>query len=245
MKTPPRIYVNTPLTAGTAVTLPHNALKHLRARRTRNSEPIVLFNGDGHEYVGQLQTLDRREARVIVAEARPVDRESPLRVTLMQAVSKGERMDYTLQKAVELGAARLIPVFTERSVVRLDAERREKRHRHWEAVVAAACEQCGRNILPQVDEPRPLADAWSLIEDELRFVLAPTAQSSLKSLPLADLRAATMLIGPEGGLSEAELVAAADEGFREVSLGPRILRTETAGVAALTALQVLAGDLAE
>jgi 16S rRNA (uracil1498-N3)-methyltransferase len=172
-----------------------------------------------------------------------VDRESPLSLTLVQGVSRGERMDLVMQKATELGVARLIPVMTERSVVKLDAAQAAKRLQHWQGVVAAACEQSGRAWLPEVLPPQPLLKwlAQPAKEGEQRFLLHPGSSTRARDLPA--LRSATLLIGPEGGLAPQEREAALLAGFQDLSLGPRILRTETAALAALAALQAVAGDL--
>jgi len=174
---------------------------------------------------------------------RVVSRESPLAVTLVQAVSSGERMDYTIQKAVELGVAAVQPLLTERSIVRLDGERRARRVAHWQAVAVAACEQCGRNVVPPVLPVVPLPDwlAGQTVASGVRLLLSPAGRSRLADLerPAAPLH---LLAGPEGGWSAGEEALAVDAGFVAVRLGPRVLRTETAALAALAAMQVLWGD---
>ena len=181
----------------------------------------------------------------------PIERESPLRVTLLQALARGEKMDWVLQKATELGVARIVPVATERSVVQLDGERAGRRLEHWQGIVASACEQCGRNRLPEVLAPQSLAAACQLAATSpasVRLVLAPGATASLAAAASAAEAGASevaLLIGPEGGLSEAELRVAAQAGFVAVAMGPRVLRTETASIAALAVLQLVAGDFGE
>ncbi len=237
----PRLYVPESLSSGEELALPVEAANHLKVLRLRPGAPLTLFNGEGGEYEAELLALERREVRVRVGEHRAHEVESPLEITLLQGISKGERMDFTIQKAVELGVTRILPVFTERSVVQLRDDRLEKRHRHWIGVIESACEQCGRNRLPELLEARPLADAWPAVGEGLHLVLAPEASTGLRDLSLS--RRISLLIGPEGGLSAVEVDQALSQGFTGLRLGPRILRTETAGLAALAALQVAAGDL--
>ncbi|RLK51386.1 16S rRNA (uracil1498-N3)-methyltransferase [Alkalispirillum mobile] len=242
----PRIHVDQRLSAGEGCTLPVTAANHLRAFRLRPGDPLVLFNGEGGEYPARLEALARREAQVTVLAHDPVERESPLTLTLVQGIARGERMDFTVQKAVELGVSRILPVFTDKGVVKLDSKRQDKRQQHWQRVAVAACEQCGRNRVPEVAAPQPLADAWSGLDTAGQgLVLAPGGRS-LQALARqqSHLKAAWLLIGPEGGLSEAEVEKAVGQGAEAVGLGPRILRTETAGITALAALQLLHGDLA-
>jgi 16S rRNA (uracil1498-N3)-methyltransferase len=180
-----------------------------------------------------------------------IERESPLQVTLLQALARGEKMDWVLQKATELGVARIVPVATERSVVQLDGERAGRRLEHWQGIVAAACEQCGRNRLPEVLSPRSLEAACELVATSpasVRLVLAPGATASLAAAASAAEAGGSevaLLIGPEGGLSDGELRLAAQVGFVAVAMGPRVLRTETASIAALGVLQLVAGDFGE
>ncbi len=169
--------------------------------------------------------------------------ESPLRITLVQAVSRGERMDWTLQKATELGVRTIVPVLSSRSVVRLDDKQAGKKLRHWQAVVAGACEQCGRSTVPEIRPPQELSHYLaSSTREGQRFVLSPTGPASLAGLTSVGSRV-ELLIGPEGGLDDTELARAAASGHVPVRLGPRVLRTETAGIVALTVLQALWGDL--
>ncbi|NLO80813.1 MAG: 16S rRNA (uracil(1498)-N(3))-methyltransferase [Xanthomonadaceae bacterium] len=237
----PHLYVDLPLQPGTELELPTEVINHLRVLRLGPGQRLRLFNGQGGEYLATLLALERRSARVAVERHLPHEAESPLAITLIQGVSKGERMDFTIQKAVELGVTGIQPVFTERSVVQLDGDRLEKRSRHWRGVAIAACEQCGRNRIPELLPPLPLAAAWDCVQAELRLVLNPLEGRRLRELPAAASLA--LLVGPEGGLSEAEVAAAIAHGFVSLQLGPRILRTETAGLAALAALQALHGDL--
>jgi len=238
-----RIHVPAALAVGTTLDLPEDAARHVaQVLRMRAGETLTLFDGEAGECAATIVEASRREVRVRIDGQVAVDRESPLDITLVQCVSKGERMDYTIQKAVELGVTRIVPLLSERSVVRLDAERWDRKLEHWRGVMVSACEQSGRTRLPAL-APVTRLDAWlaTPADDCLRLVLAPTGAVSLKALaPTARL---ALLIGPEGGLSDAELAAARRAGCTAIGLGPRVLRTETAGVAALAALQVLWGDV--
>lgn len=230
--------------AGGAFDLPAGASAHVaRVLRLVAGDELVLFDGFGQEAMASITAVRGAAVSVQAAAAMPVDRESPLRLTLVQGVSRGERMDLVMQKATELGVARLVPVLTERSVVKLDSAQAAKRLQHWQGVVAAACEQSGRAWLPEVAAPQPLLKwlAQPPAADEARFLLHPGSTTRARDLPA--LRAATLLIGPEGGLSPQEREAALLAGFQDLSLGPRVLRTETAALAALAALQAVAGDL--
>ena len=230
--------------SGGVFELPGDAGAHVaRVLRLVAGDAVVLFDGHGYEATAQLTAVHGIVVSVDVQPAVSVDRESPLRLTLVQGVSRGERMDLVMQKATELGVARLIPVMTERSVVKLDAAQAAKRLQHWQGVVAAACEQSGRAWLPEVLPPQPLLKwlAQPAKEGEQRFLLHPGSSTRARDLPA--LRSATLLIGPEGGLAPQEREAALLAGFQDLSLGPRILRTETAALAALAALQAVAGDL--
>ncbi|WP_273453515.1 16S rRNA (uracil(1498)-N(3))-methyltransferase [Nevskia ramosa] len=237
-----RIHIPVPLTVGASLDLPDEAARHVaQVLRMKIGEPLTLFNGNGGEYAATITATGRRDVSVNVESFDPVDRESRLDITLAQCVSKGERMDYTVQKAVELGVTRILPLLSERSVVKLDAERWDKKLEHWRGIAVSACEQSGRTSLPAVLPVQKL-DGWLASSDQaLRLVLAPTESVSLRSLAAASNIA--LLIGPEGGLSDNEIAAARRAGCVGIGLGPRVLRTETAGVAALAALQLLWGDL--
>lgn len=239
----PRLYVSLDLQAGSELSLSAESANHLRVLRLQPGNPLTLFNGQGGEYLGELIALERRDAKVRVVEFVEREVESPLAITLIQGISKGERMDFTIQKAVELGVARIAPVFTARSVVQLDGERLARREQHWHGVIASACEQCGRNRLPELLPAQPLEAAWPAFESGLRLVLNPLGRLGLRELELG-ATAVSLLVGPEGGLTDAEVDMAEARGFAGLRLGPRVLRTETAGLAALAALQAVAGDLA-
>ncbi|HKR75753.1 MAG TPA: 16S rRNA (uracil(1498)-N(3))-methyltransferase [Rhodanobacter sp.] len=239
-----RIHVDQPLAAGTEIALPAQAGEHVaRVLRLAAGDPLTLFNGDGADYAATILAVGKREVHVQVLDRQAVARESPLRLTLAQGVARGEKMDLIVQKATELGVARIVPLLTERSEVKLDAARAEKRLAHWRAVAASACEQCGRACLPEILPALPLP-AWlaSLAdEDALRLALLPEAESSARELRPSEA-GALLVVGPEGGLGERDIALLHEAGFHGLRLGPRILRTETAGLAALAALQALHGD---
>ena len=241
----PRIYVPQTLRPGREVELPVQAGEHLaRVLRLDRGHPLRLFDGSGDEYEAELASLAKRSVTARVLEsAEAEDRESPLRITLAQGIARGEKMDWILQKATELGVARIVPVVTDRTEVKLDAERAERRVAHWEAVVASACEQCGRRRLPEVSEPMKLGDWAASLDDDagLRLALDPHGDLAPRDLPKGTR--ATLAVGPEGGLSDHDLATLGAAGFRGLRLGPRILRTETAGLAALAVMQALLGDL--
>jgi len=241
----PRVHIDQPLLPGTAVVLPEQAGEHLaRVLRLERGHALILFNGDGCEYDATLASLAKRAVSADVTGMRVVEHESPLSLTLAQAIARGEKMDWILQKATELGVARIVPVVTERTEVKLDDERAERRMLHWQQVIAGACEQCGRTRLPQLESPQRL-DRWvaALAGDPaLKLALLPGGDIGLRALPeLA--HGAVLCVGPEGGLSEKDIAMLRHGGFAGLRLGPRILRTETAGIAALAALQALQGDL--
>jgi 16S rRNA (uracil1498-N3)-methyltransferase len=238
-----RIYLDLELAAGAEVLLPAAQSNHLlRVLRLRTGAPLTLFNGRGGEYAAELTDGGKAGARVAIRAHSAAERESPLHLTLLQGVARGERMDAIVQKATELGVQRIVPMSCEFSVVRLDAASRQRRAEHWRAVAIAACEQCGRNRLPEVEPISDFAEACAGSSAGVRIMLLPQAPESLTAVS-AGLRSAVLLVGPEGGLSGREQLQAQRSGFRPCRLGPRILRTETAPLAALAALQALAGDL--
>jgi 16S rRNA (uracil1498-N3)-methyltransferase len=239
-----RVYVDAPLAAGTRVILEGNAASHVtRVLRLRVGEALTLFNGSGGEYAARIEQVQGGRVAVTIGEPRAIERESPLALTLAQGVSRGERMDLVVQKATELGVSGIVPVLSERSVVRLTAQQSERRLNHWRAIAVAACEQSGRNRLPAIASPVPLKDFLRTNTDgSMRLLLSPAATATLADLPRL-VSAVTVLIGPEGGLAQAEQDASVAAGFKPVRLGPRVLRTETAAIAALTLLQREFGDL--
>ncbi|KFL37213.1 16S rRNA (uracil(1498)-N(3))-methyltransferase [Arenimonas donghaensis] len=239
-----RCHVDQPLAPGAVATLSELATGHLvRVLRLGVGDPVLLFNGDGHDFAARLVSVGKRGAEAEVIDARPVANESPLRITLAQGIARGDKMDWVLQKATELGVAAISPVRTERTEVRLDAERAGKRLAHWQGVVVSACEQSGRARLPALADPDSLANYAAAESADVKLVLDPNANLGLGDLALPAAAAVALLVGPEGGLSERDLATAQAAGFRGLRLGPRILRTETAGLAAIAALQAIYGDL--
>lgn len=239
-----RIHVDLPLAVDDALTLPAQAGEHVaRVLRLAAGDSLTLFNGDGSDYPATIQAVGKREVVVWVDARQMLANESPLPLTLAQGVARGEKMDLIVQKATELGVVRIVPLLTERSEVKLDAARAEKRLAHWRAVAASACEQSGRARLPEIT-PALSLPAWldSLAEDAaLRLALLPEATRSSRELRFA-AAGGLLVVGPEGGLGERDVSALTAAGFDGLCLGPRILRTETAGLAALAALQALHGD---
>jgi len=239
-----RIHVPGALAPGAVVPLPAAAAHHLsRVLRASVGDVVIVFNG-GIEFTAAITRIDKTGASVKVAAGSAVERESPLACVLAQAISSGERMDLTLQKAVELGVAGVQPLYSERSIVRLDAERAVKRAEHWRQVMVSACEQCGRNVIPALAAPQPVIDWLGGLPapraDELRALLSPRATARLADFSRP--AAVTLLAGPEGGFTGIEAGLAQQRGFVALRLGPRVLRTETAALAALAAMNVLWGD---
>lgn len=241
----PRFYCREALAPGAHVELPAPVARHaVRVLRLQVGAPMILFDGRGGEYLANILRIERDHVVAELAGWQDVERESRLSVTLVQAVQAGDKMDYTIQKAVELGVKDIVPVDSRRSVIRLSGERAGKRVAHWQGVAAAACEQCGRNQVPNV-APLEKLESWLARprHDGLRLLLAPDAENTLAALP--PVAHVQLLIGAEGGLDPQEVIAAKQAGFQAVRLGPRVLRTETAGLAALAAMQALWGDFRE
>lgn len=238
-----RCPVALPLQPGQTLALPEDAANHLvRVMRLREGDACVLFNGDGSDYAATLLAVGKREVQVRIDAARALDNESPLAITLLQGIARGEKMDFILQKATELGVARVLPVESERSEVKLAGARADKRLAHWRQVVVSACEQSGRARVPEVLPPQPLATAAAL-RDGQGFLLDPQAETALATLRGTPLAACTLAIGPEGGWSPRDRAQLDAAGFGGLRLGPRVLRTETAGLAAIAVLQSRFGDL--
>jgi 16S rRNA (uracil1498-N3)-methyltransferase len=238
-----RVHVEVPVGGRVHLDLDGTAANHVaRVLRLRAGDELILFDNAGGEYAATVVSLARHTVRVAVGEYLPTNRESPLHVTLAQGISRGERMDVVVQKATELGVWRIVPLLTEHAVVRLNEAQAANRLRHWRAIAIAACEQCGRNHVPEVTAPMTLQKFLvSDLPDGLRLLLNP--EGGLRARDLPPSNAATLLIGPEGGLSDAERTAARAAQFQRLSLGPRILRTETAALAALAIIQQQLGDL--
>ncbi len=239
-----RIYCDGPLSSGAQVALPSAGAYHVaRVLRMREGAPLRVFDGTGGEFAAEITRVEGDAVTVRLGSQVQIATESPLRITLVQGVSRGERMDWTLQKATELGVSAVVPVLTARSVVRLDAKQAERKQAHWRGIVIGACEQCGRSKVPAVSPATTLRDYFANVRKEgMRLVLSPSAPGSLAGIASLPSKV-DLLIGPEGGLEDEELVAAQQAGFMPVRLGPRVLRTETAAVVALTVLQALWGDL--
>lgn len=241
-----RLYVDEPIAVGTNITLHGDQARYIsRVLRFRPNDELILFNGHGSEFRAVIRETGKNAVSAAVEEKITRTTESPLVITLLQGISRGDRMDYVIQKATELGVQQISPVHTEFSMVKLDEKRTAKRMLHWRSVATSACEQCGRNVLPLIDPPTTLPNILGeyLNVAKPKIVLKPGASATLESIdPVSS--GPIVLIGPEGGFSEQEYENVAAAGFRAVGFGPRILRTETAAVAAVTALQTLYGDLA-
>jgi len=239
-----RCHVENPLAVGQTLSLPEEAANHLvRVMRLREGDGCVLFNGDGHDYRATLVVVGKRDAQVRIDAALAVANESPLHITLLQGIARGEKMDLILQKATELGVNAIVPVNAERTEVKLDAARAEKRLAHWTSVVVSACGQSGRARVPSVAAPQSLLDAARQMPAEaLKLTLDPLGEHRLSTLQPAP-GGVVIAIGPEGGWSPRDRQALAEADFQGLQLGPRILRTETAGLAAIAAVQARLGDL--
>lgn len=238
----PRFYLSNSLMMGQVVDLPDNVVRHLNVLRLKKGDSLSLFNGNGYVYHATLRLLEKRHAQVEVLQAESTLNESPLNITLVQSISSGERMDFTLQKSVELGVREIQPVLSERCVVRLNGERADKKVTRWQEIVIAACEQSGRNIVPKVLPLLSYQEALKNMPSEKTKLLMSLnrAQKLNQIFPSSD--GLIFMVGPEGGWTEQEEQQAFDAGFQSVTLGPRILRTETASLAAIAAMQTLWGD---
>jgi len=240
----PRIYLDHPLQPELTCTLPGEAAHHvIRVLRMKAGQPVSVFNGRGGEYDAEIIRADRNGVEIRVGAFRDRDSESCLDITLVQGISRSDRMDDTLRKAVELGVNRIIPVVSRYSQAGVDGSRGEKRCQRWRKISISACEQCGRNRLPRIERPVAFTDYLEGGNTGgLMIILLPAARTRLSRLRPAE-RALTLAAGPEGGFSEEEVAAAEKRGFHPVALGPRILRTETAALAAISACQALWGDM--
>lgn len=240
-----RIHVDQPLTPATEVPLPAQAAEHVaRVLRMNAGDTLTVFNGDGCDYAATLVSVGKRDVVIRIEGREEIANESPLQLTLAQGVARGEKMDLIVQKATELGVARIVPLFTERSEVKLDASRAEKRLQHWRAVAVSACEQSGRVCVPEVVPALSLQTWLENLADDGAQRLALLPEGTLRARELRFGTAGGLLVvGPEGGLGERDVASLRESGFQGLRLGPRILRTETAGLATLAALQALHGDL--
>lgn len=239
----PRFYCREALAPGARIELPEPVARHaVRVLRLPPGAEIILFDGRGGQYTARIERIERERVTVDLGHWEDIECESPLDITLVQALQAGEKMDFTIQKSVELGVRCIVPVESRRSVLKLAGDRAAKRVAHWQGVAASACEQCGRNQVPLV-APLERLDHWLArpAGNAVRLMLAPDAPQALPELALNG--PLQLLIGAEGGLDPQEVIAARHAGFIPVRLGPRVLRTETAGLAVLAALQVLYGDM--
>ncbi len=238
----PRVYSPQYLKIGLLINIDEAASRHLlTVLRLSIGDSLQIFNGEGGAYAARLQACQKKSAQIQIGEFLAIDRESPLKIHLGQAISRGERMDYTIQKSVELGVDKITPVFSERCGVQLKGERIENRVQHWQKIAISASEQSGRCHVPKIENPVSF-DKFITEAKGWRFICNPENASSLNDLS-AKISEATLLIGPEGGFSAQEIQQACQSEFYSLSLGPRILRTETAAVVALTLLQNQWGDL--
>jgi len=239
----PRLYVDMPLVSGDIIELPLKQSNYLcKALRMEIGRELWLFNGQGVAFQAQIHSAHPKKAQVLVGEKDNIDRESPLKIELGIALSKGDRFDYVVQKATELGVTSICPLVTERIDVRLNEERMNKKLDHWRGIGISACEQSGRNILPVIAEPSTLDQWCDSLAQKYKLVLAPDAKSSIKDIDFGKGREVAVAIGPEGGFSSREIDLVHSQGFKGVALGPRILRTETAPLAIVSILQLLGGD---
>lgn len=239
----PRLYLNTPLCAGQSLSLDEPQSHYLsKVLRMDVGRELQVFNGDGNEYRATIIKVDKRAVEIAVLSGVEVNRESSLHTHLAIGISRGERMDWVLQKATELGVTKITPLFTERTEVRLQGERLEKKIQHWQQITLSACEQCQRNIPPQLLPAQDISSFLPQDNSALKLVLHHRSEQTLRQLPPPS--SVTLLVGPEGGLSEQEIESAVHQcDYTPLTLGPRVLRTETAPVAALVAVQMLWGDL--
>jgi len=240
----PRIYEPGPLSSHALLDLSEDGANHIgRVLRMQAGQELVLFDGRGGQYPATIQAVGKKQVTVQLAELDPVEVESPLAIHFGQVISRGDKMEFTIQKSVELGVTVITPLFSERCGVKLNGERLDKKLEQWQKIAISACEQCGRNRIPEIRPAMELAAWLAEPTEELKLNLHPRAPYSINTLPEPS-HGIRLLIGPEGGLSTAEIEQAREQGFADMLLGPRVLRTETAGLTAITALQCRFGDLA-
>ncbi len=239
----PRFYLEVSPTVGETLSLPDEVVRHIQVLRLREGDALTVFTGLGGEFSARLVTLAKREALVLIESFHDISRESPLWLGLAQGISSGDRMEFTLQKGVEMGINVFQPVSMERSVVRLSGDRADKRVARWQDIVRSACEQCGRNTLPEV---RPIMSLREWLaagtETTYRLILSPVGDRTLAGIAPPASGKLWLMAGPEGGFAPGEEQASFDAGWQPLKLGPRVLRTETAALAAVAALQTLWGD---
>lgn len=242
-----RVYLNAPLSINQKQALSDKQFHYLfRVLRCQPEEALIVFNGDGNDYTAHLQPRDKKSADIVITASRTNSNESPLQTTLIQGISKGERMDITIQKAVELGVNAIYPVMTEFCSVKLNRDRQQKKHQHWQAIITSACEQCQRAVIPTLHEVSPFAEIIEAIVSDKKLILHPYADSyptdTLNTSKESLVTTVTLCIGPEGGFSPTEINLAYQRGFMPIALGNRILRTETAAITALSLAQSAWGD---
>lgn len=238
----PRIFTHQTLTSDLKIDLDENASRHIaKVLRMQVGRDLILFNGKGGEYPSTVIDVGKKIVQVQVGELSPQDRQSPLPIHLGIGVSRGERFDYVLQKATELGVSRITPLFTERTEVKLAGPRLEKKWQHWQQVIISSCEQCQRNLIPELNPAMKLDEWLPHVDEASRFVLHHRSDVSLSETKKPN--SVALVIGPEGGLSEAEIIDCGNQGFQSLTLGPRVFRTETAPLAAISVMQYLWGDL--
>ena len=242
----PRIYHPESLEYQTQCQLSEDAANHVgRVLRMVEGEQLELFDGSNHIYPAIITESNKKSVKVNILGRELSDKESNLKIHLGQVISPGERMEFTIQKSVELGVNVITPLWSERCGVKLDGERMDKKIQQWQKIVIAACEQCGRNVVPEIRPLMKLQDWCAEDDGAIKLNLHPRAQHSIKTLPMIPKDGVRLLIGSEGGLSEQEIVQTQQKGFTEILLGKRVLRTETASLAAISALQIYFGDLGE
>lgn len=239
-----RIYQPVSLNSNQELRLDEAASHHLaRVLRAAIGDRITVFNGQGGEYEGEITQIDKRQVTVQILQFSPREAESPLNLCLAQGIARGEKMDYIIQKAVELGVNEIMPLMTERSTIKLDPERSKKRLEHWQSIVISAAQQCGRNRIPLIRPPIPFSQGLACTQTDIGLILSPLSSQKLDRTLFSSTQRIILLIGPEGGFSEAEMRQALAAQCLPLNLGPRILRTETASVAAISLLQSLFGDM--
>lgn len=237
-----RIYHEKPLYEQKYITLSEQAARHIAVvLRMSAGDEILLFDGTGRDFRSTITTATKKQVEVRIEEVIPVENESPVSIHLYQAISKGERMDIAIQKSVELGVTEITPVISERTVVRINEKRLDKKLDHWSKIIISACEQSGRAVVPKLHPILAYTELLKVLENTQTYILSPYTDNRLSSLPKSTT-ACSIIIGPEGGFSENEIEFARRYSITEVSMGKRILRTETAAICALSAIQTLAGD---
>jgi 16S rRNA (uracil1498-N3)-methyltransferase len=241
-----RVYSETPLSPTTLVNLHEDAARHVaRVLRMRAGDTLVLFDGNGAEYPGTIHDISKKSVSVQLGKADQPGRESPLQITLWHGICRGGKMDYVVQKATELGVRAIQPVFTTRGQFRFDSARAQKRSQHWQKVAISAAEQSGRTLIPEIYAPLGLNDCLQTLQTDFRHLLLDPTGTTGFTQALATSKKITIFTGPEGGFTTEELATAREASFEIVSLGPRVLRTETAPVVALGIAQSIAGDLGD